>query len=97
MTAALLKLQKWTHSFSSRHRYPPSDDGGPIEAQCPAASSKMRLSYPPSDDGGPIEARSGPGLKNTGCTSIRRLMTAALLKPGRDSLQMHLHVLLSAV
>ena len=104
MTAALLKLERVLAVPDRAPGYPPSDDGGPIEARArrhrgpfrlpirrlmTAALLKPgfrftvrsgRLIYPPSDDGGPIEALRSMGPRVTRTGSIRRLMTAALLK-----------------
>ena len=82
------------------NRYPPSDDGGPIEARIPRGiQSSSAASYPPSDDGGPIEAMVGGAsvIEEESLHSIRRLMTAALLKPGERLLARERCHLLSAV
>ena len=57
MTAALLKPASTTASHAAADfSYPPSDDGGPIEASGRISANRRPLVYPPSDDGGPIEA-----------------------------------------
>ena len=64
MTAALLKRRSVVmHGGAEFTVYPPSDDGGPIEACRSPLVHTSHKSYPPSDDGGPIEAKTGAALE----------------------------------
>ena len=61
MTAALLKRCRAMLRSPFPGNYPPSDDGGPIEATTVTRTTSRALRrYPPSDDGGPIEANVRP-------------------------------------
>ena len=56
-TAAPLKHGRSSKAIVRTARFPPSSDGGPIEADAAAlVQVTTSITFPPSSDGGPIEA-----------------------------------------